>query len=1139
MAASPLYSAKDLLTFLGCRHSSALDLLHRAGALPRPEEVEDAYLELLKSKGIEHERRHLEALRAEGRSIREIERVDDLNAMAAATLAAMREGIDVIYQGALHRPPWHGYSDFLLRIDTPSELGDWSYEVADTKLARTAKPKHVIQLCTYSELVGLEQGLVPRHASVVLGDGSTVRLRLEDYRHYCDVARERFVDFATASERTTEAEPCGHCEFCRWAARCEAEWEATDHLSRVARISRVQRHRLVSGGVTSLRDLAELPDESVIPRVHGETLRRLRAQARLQHIRRTTGEKRVELLPPLERRGFARLPRPDEGDLFFDMEGDPVYSAEGGLEYLFGFHYLENGEERFTPFWAHDRASEKKAFEDALDFITDRLARYPNAYVYHYASYEETALRRLALKYGQSKKQVNALKRLAQEHGTRENELDDLLRDRKLVDLYRVVRESVLVSEPSYSLKSLEVFFAPERTQAIKEGGESIVKFERWLLFRDDAILRQIEEYNAVDCRSTRLCRDWLVSLRPRDLEWFDPARDAAAEEAEKERERELRRREADARILELREALLRDAGADDRPWRELLGHLLDYHRREARRDWWKFFERREMRTEELIDDPECIGGLSAAPGVAPRAEKRSTAYTLRFPEQETKLGEGDVVRADTGEQLEILSLDERARTLELKVGASRQPLAAEISLIPKGPWDDTTQRTAIARYAQAVVEGGADDYAAVTSILRKDAPRLAGGVILRDPDDLLVGTLDAVRRMEGTHLVIQGPPGSGKTFTSAHAIVDLLRAGKRVGVTAFTHKAINNLLKEVERVARERGVKFTGAKKCSKGDEESRFGGAIIENVEKNDAVIGRDYQLIAGTAWLFSDPDLDRRLDWLFVDEAGQMSLANVVATGVSARNIVLVGDQMQLSQPVKGAHPGGSGVSALDHLMGDRATVPPDRGIFLARTWRMHPDLCRFVSDVFYDGRLESVESTARQRLVLTDDAVGALAAAGLRFVGVEHEERSQRSPEEAARLGEVYQALLGQRWVDADGDTHRITATDILVVSPYNLQVNLLKETLPEGARVGTVDRFQGQEAAVVLISMASSSGEHLPRGLDFLFSRNRLNVAVSRARCLSVIFASPGLLAVPCGRVEHIRLVNTLCWAWAYSESRGT
>ena len=487
----PLYSAKDLLTFLGCTHSSALDLRLASGAITADGDEEDPFLALLKEKGNAHEAQYLETLAREGRSVREIARVNSLDAMAESTRAAMREGVDVIYQGALVELPWHGYSDFLLRVEKPSALGSWSYEVADTKLARSAKPKHVLQLCLYSQMVAREQGLMPTKAHVVLGDGVQFSFPLTDYVHYCEASKKRFLSFMGNDARETFAEPCEHCGMCRWSGRCEHEWEDADHLSLVARLASPQARKLRSAGVTTLRGLAELAADSTVPKFQPETLARLRDQARLQLGKRSTGLNVVETLPLEAKRGFARLPEPDPGDLFFDMEGDPVYSPEGSLEYLFGFHFLDdNGVETFRAFWAYDRASEKTAFEGALDFIVERMRRFPKAYVYHYAAYEETALRRLARQYGTSKRQQDdAIMRLAQAHGTRENEVDDLLRDRKLVDLYKVVREGIRISEPSYSLKNLEVFFAEKRTQEIKSGGESVVEFEKWLKIRNDQIL--------------------------------------------------------------------------------------------------------------------------------------------------------------------------------------------------------------------------------------------------------------------------------------------------------------------------------------------------------------------------------------------------------------------------------------------------------------------------------------------------------------------------------------------------------------------------------------------------------------------------------------------------------------------------
>ena len=199
--AAVLYSAKDLINFLGCKHSTALDLEVAARALRAPEPVEDAYVKLLQDKGTTHEGAYLEKLKAEGKSVREIERVKSLDEMTEATRQAMRDGVDVIYQGALRSGQWHGYSDFLLRVDAASDLGNYSYEVADTKLARTAQPKHVVQLCIYSELVAREQGLRPKNAHVILGDSSMVTLKVDDYRHYVDVVRDRLEAFSRRQAR--------------------------------------------------------------------------------------------------------------------------------------------------------------------------------------------------------------------------------------------------------------------------------------------------------------------------------------------------------------------------------------------------------------------------------------------------------------------------------------------------------------------------------------------------------------------------------------------------------------------------------------------------------------------------------------------------------------------------------------------------------------------------------------------------------------------------------------------------------------------------------------------------------------------------------------------------------------------------
>lgn len=445
--------------------------------------------------------------------------------------------------------------------------------------------------------------------------------------------------------------------------------------------------------------------------------------------------------------------------------------------------------------------------------------------------------------------------------------------------------------------------------------------------------------------------------------------------------------------------------------------------------------------------------------------------------------------------------------------------------------------REAIYRYADATLAIEAR-YGAVTSVLKRELPKLRGWsagapVVLpsEDSPDTARAAVAAIVALDDSHLLIQGPPGAGKTHVSAAAIVELLHQGKRVGVSSNSHKAINKLLEKVAEEAERRGVRFRGVKKCS--DVEHRCPAAMITNVFDNEEVNGT-YHLIAGTAWLFARQELDQSLDYLFIDEAGQVSLGNLIAMGLAARNLVLVGDQMQLAQPIQGTHPGRTGLSALEFLLEDYATVPPERGVFLNVTRRMHPDVCRFISEAVYEGHLDSHGSTVVQRLILRKGADSALRVSGLSFVPVAHENCRQKSEEEARRVRELLTSLMMQRWVDQDGLERPLTLEDILIVSPYNMQVDLLKSVLPAGARVGTVDKFQGQEAAVVIVSMTTSSAEDCPRGMDFLYSRNRLNVAISRARALAIVLASPRLLEAPCATPEEVALVNTLCFAKVYS-----
>jgi hypothetical protein len=385
---------------------------------------------------------------------------------------------------------------------------------------------------------------------------------------------------------------------------------------------------------------------------------------------------------------------------------------------------------------------------------------------------------------------------------------------------------------------------------------------------------------------------------------------------------------------------------------------------------------------------------------------------------------------------------------------------------------------------------------------------------------------LELANSPRGGILPIQGPPGAGKTHAGAEMILGLVAAGFRVGVTANSHKVIGNLLKKTCELARAaRGA----LRIAQKADEEDGLADDFVEliasNTELQSRLLDPGYQVFGGTSWLWSDCG-HRSIDVLFVDEAGQMSLANVVSIAHAARVLVLLGDPMQLVQPLKGVHPPGAELSALEHVLGGAATMPVDRGLFLDRTWRLNPALCAFTSTAFYEGRLLPMPGSEQQRLV----TAAPFAGAGIRFCPVDHHGNQSESPEEVAAVAQIFSTLLapGSLWADGTGIARPISIADIVVLSPYNAQVRALAAALPPGARVGTVDKFQGQEAPVAIYSMATSTPEEAPRGMEFLYSLNRLNVATSRAQCLAIVVASPALLEPDCKTPRQMMQAAALC-----------
>jgi uncharacterized protein len=1121
------FSASDLNEYLECRHLTHLRYDTAMGREKPPER--DAFAESVAKKGDLHEKRYLASLESQG-DVARIPAMTDEGAerCVALTLEAMRKRSPIIYQACFLDGNWRGQADFLYRVDgKKSRFGNYSYEVGDTKLALHTRPYHLLQLCFYSEMLARVQETVPEFIRVVLGAENVVRLRLDYYSAYYRRVKAEFLA-DVESNAPTYPTPCAHCQVCRWNPVCEAKREADEHLSLVANIRRTQIDRLVAGEIETFTKLGRSAASDIPNGMVESTFEALREQARLQLACRETGENTLTYLhPDLEQcRGFALLPPAHPGDVFFDMEGDPFYwerdpGRATGLEYLFGFVKLEGGMPCYDRFFARNRAEEKVAFEGFVDFILERHRAQPGMHVYHYAHYEKSAL-----------------KEIAAFHATREDQVDELLRAGVLVDLYQIVRQALRLCRPSYSIKEVEAYYrSDKRTGTVAGGAESILAFEQWLEKGEAGEPQDVIKYNEDDCRSTWELCTW---LRAQALEaaklGIDVTYRPAVAQPEPENTTALRQKIAEL-SKRLKAGYPKNASLASPPQeaRRLLADLLEYHRREDRPAYWKYYFRRDRATfAELLDDSEAIVGLKRDAEHPPFADKKSTVYTLSFPKQETKLHEKSKLFDPATDKSPgtTVALNAREGRLVLKRGekVDERPLPAAV--ISGKPFWKVELTLALIEFAEDVLasDSGSTRFPALWDILIRARPRRDGmgngehePMLAGEPDPSKISAVAA--SLDNSYLFVQGPPGSGKTYTGAQMIVALLAAKKRVGIAANAHKAIHNLLDEVESAARKRGVTFKGYKRCTNDDEDTKFASTgPIENVPKPAAVAPGE--LIACTVHSFPKLGYRGGLDFLFVDEAGQVALADALAIGTAARNVVLLGDPLQLAQVSQGTHPQGAGASVLEHLLGDAGAITSDRGVFLEKSRRMHPDVCRFISTVVYDGKLGSIEECS-SRSITIDGAV----LTGLRQAQVRHAGRSQRSEEEAQRVVEIVRRLR-EGTFHSGAEARPMGEDDIMVVAPYNAQVSLLAGQLEDagfaGVRVGTVDKFQGQEAPAVIYSMTTSSGADLPRDLDFLFSRNRLNVAISRAQCLAILVYSPLLLEIRCNDVEQMRLVNALC-----------
>ncbi len=734
----------------------------------------------------------------------------------ARTLEAMRAGADVIVQAALADDRWLGYADVLRKVPLPSPaFGDWSYEAHDTKLSRETRGGTILQLCVYSDLLGVIQGRTPDCFRVVTPAGIEA-YRFEDFGAFYRQIKARLFSFLESDSASREPEvgpdPVDHCSVCRWWSRCNSERRAADHLSFVAGLGRQPQAELEARGITTLKALAKMPTPLQFKPARGskETYARLQDQARLQCIQRKTKQPTYELLtvkplsppepgdPPAPRQGLALLPEPRPGDLFLDLEGDPfgragaaALAGEGSREYLFGLGRLRSdGSFAYTARWAFSDGEERQAFDEVMAEIMAAFDEDPAIHVYHYAPYEPSAF-----------------KRLSGRCAAREVDLDRLLRGGRFVDLYGIVRHTLRAGVEHYSIKDLEPFYGFTREVELDEAGDRRRVVEVALETGDVScvtpeIRETVEGYNRDDCRSTLELRGWLETLRDGRVAAGDdlprpPLNPDEANEKIKERDR---------RAIELRSALLADVPteaaertADERA-RYVLAYLVDWHRREERVAWGEYHRLREKPDDELIDEPGALVGLRFLERVvAPGGRIKTAVNRYAYPVQENDVRKGDDLCLPNDDKVgSVAAIDKTASTIDIKKTKESNALQPTV-VIAVRIVNTLEQEESLQRTAEAVVKsglGGEGTAGLVADCLLARPPRLKSGPFVRKHEETASDfAVRAALDLDDTLLGIQGPPGAGKTFTGARMIAALIAAGRKVGVTATGHKVIRKLL--------------------------------------------------------------------------------------------------------------------------------------------------------------------------------------------------------------------------------------------------------------------------------------------------------------------------------------------------------
>lgn len=1100
-----IFSASDLSNHIHCKHLTNLNYDVVQGLKEKPIS-NNKVLEVLRERGIDFENSFLIELEAKGFSIVKIQQ--DESDARQKTIDAMRQGVDYIYQARLSNDKWQGWADFLIKVDTPSKLGNWSYEVIDTKLSTQTRAGTILQISLYSEIIEEIQSVLPENMHVRTPE-SEISYRVNDYISYLRLIKKR-LDIAITAPISTYPEPCSHCDICNWWEHCNSIRRKDDHLSFIAGMGTSQIKEVKLHGITTLEAMSEMPLPIPFKPTKGskETFTKLREQARVQNETRTKQKPIYELLELKENTGFYNLPEPSDGDIYLDFEGDPLVEPSG-LEYLFGWVF----QKKYHCIWVSNLEEEKAALEQFIDFVFDKRKEFPVLHIYHYAPYETIALKRMMGKYA-----------------IKENEIDVLLRTKSFVDLHRVLKQSIRAGVERYSLKDLEIYHGFVREMDLRTLSKFKADFEFLLESKKFELITTemkvaIQLYNQDDCYSTLNLHLWLEKER----ELLVSSGNIIARPIENAVEVPENINAHLERISPIYDALMHEIPLDinernkEQQARFILANMLDWYRREQKSFWWEYFRIMELEPDELLDEKTALTYLQFTGDR--ENDKKSVIDNYAFINQENEIRSGNKVKLGNEKTLgEVIEIDEINNIVKLRKGPSIKDTHPN-TIIKFEQFSTKDKEETLIHFAEWIVANGFEnslnEYKVTRDLLLNNLPNLSQP--LNQNTDLLEKSIDWASKLDFSYLPIQGPPGSGKSFTGSHMVLELIKKGKKIGITALSHKVIINLLDKVKKLANSQGFDLQIIYKGSTNDVGD-YPWDIAKNVDTIVTNISK-YQVIAGTSFMWCNEKLKNSIDYLIIDEAGQFALIDTLVVSQASKNIIFLGDHQQLKQPMKGVHPDGTDVSALEHLLEEKKTISEEKGVFLEKTWRMHPTICSFDSEMFYESRLKSVEGLEKQRIEGNTEFQGS----GLFYKAITHEGNSNFSLEEIDAIEKITIELTKGDvfWFDDKNDKKIIQDSNIKIITPYNSSVFELQKRIPN-IEIGTVDKFQGQEAAVIIYSLASSSPEDAPRGMDFLYSPNRFNVAVSRAKAIFIMVGSSKIFEPDCKSPEQIKLANPFC-----------